>query len=512
MKTGSLTRTISFGLAIAVQTIAAGQTVAKNDVTAPAVTIYNQQFAVVRNSLALDLKPGVNHVEVTDITGHLEPDSVFLRSLEQGRQLHILEQNYRNDPVSEQLLLSLYEGKTIDFQTPEKTIVQGKIIRSGFVPHATMMYGQSYYQAQSAYLQQGAGQPVIEVNGKLQFTLPGQPLFPALADDTVLKPTLSWELDSDKSGKSTAELSYVTGGMNWAASYNVVAPTKGSELDLVGWVTLDNQSGKTFSNARVKLMAGDVNKIQPQPMNGMGAGIAGGVYVMRSMGQTPPVTERNFDEYHLYTLQRPTTIHDRETKQVEFVRAAGIQSKPVYVYDGVNIDPQRYNGWNWESIRNDASYGTQWNPKVWVMQEFKNSKTNNLGMPLPKGRVRFYRRDEDAQLEFTGENVIDHTPEDETLRLYTGSAFDLVGERHRTDYRIDTSRNDLDESFEIQVRNHKKEPVEVRIVEHLYRWSTWEIRLASDEFKKKDSQTIEFTVQVPAQGEKTVKYLAHYTW
>jgi len=196
MKTGSLKRAISFGLAIVVQAIAAAQTVAKNDAaTAPAVTIYNQQFAVVRNSLGLDLKPGVNHVEVTDITGHLEPDSVFLRSLDQGRQLHILEQNYRNDPVSEQLLMSLYEGKTIDFQMPDKTIVQGKIIRSGFVPHATMMYGQSYYQAQSSYLQQGAGQPVIEVNGKLQFTLPGQPLFPALADDTVLKPTLSWELN-----------------------------------------------------------------------------------------------------------------------------------------------------------------------------------------------------------------------------------------------------------------------------------------------------------------------------
>jgi hypothetical protein len=300
--------------------------------------------------------------------------------------------------------------------------------------------------------------------------------------------------------------------MNWQADYNVVAPPKGNVLDVVGWVTLDNQSGKTFANAKVKLMAGDVNKIQPGMPMAQSMAINGQMMDAMSFGGNPPVTERTFDEYHLYTLQRPTTIHDRETKQVEFVRAGGIQSKPVYVYDGVKIDPQRYNGWNWESIRNDAGYGTQWNAKVWVMQEFKNSKANNLGMPLPKGRVRFYRRDEDGQLEFTGENIIDHTPEDETLRLYTGSAFDLVGERHRTDYRIDTNRNDLDESFEIQLRNHKKEPVEVRIVEHLYRWSTWEIRLASDEFKKKDSQTIEFTVLVPAQGEKSVKYLAHYTW
>src|ERR1700752_4080520 len=213
----------------------------RNDAaSAPALTIYNHQFAVVRQGLALDLKPGQNHIEVTDITAHVEPDSVFLRSLDETRRLTILEQNYRNDPISEQLLLSLYEGKTIDFVAPDKTIVQGKIIRSGFVPHATVAYGQRYYQAQASYVQEGAGQPVIEVNGKLQFTLPGQPLFPALADDTVLKPTLSWELDSDKPGKTTAELSYVTGGMNWEASYNVVSPAKGSELDLVGWVTLDN--------------------------------------------------------------------------------------------------------------------------------------------------------------------------------------------------------------------------------------------------------------------------------
>src|SRR4029077_6744275 len=155
------------------------------------------------------------------------------------------------------------EGKTIDFQMPDKTIVQGKIIRSGFVPHSTVAYGQRYYQAQASYVQEGAGQPVIEVNGKLQFSLPGQPLFPALADDTVLKPTLSWELLTDKPGVTSAEFSYVTGGMNWEASYNVIAPPKSNVLELVGWVTLDNQSGKTFRDARLKLMAGDVNNVPP---------------------------------------------------------------------------------------------------------------------------------------------------------------------------------------------------------------------------------------------------------
>jgi hypothetical protein len=481
----------------------------------PTLTIYNQQFAVVRQKLPLNLRSGVNHVEVTDITSHLEPDSVILRSLDTSRHLQILEQNYRNDPISQQLLLSLYEGKTIDFQETDNDgnprTVQGKIIRSGYVPHYTAF--QSYdpqYAAQQAAAAQASEQPVIEVNGKLQFSLPGQPLFPALADDTVLKPTLSWELQTDKPGAASTEFSYVTGGMNWEASYNVIAPPKSNVLELVGWVTLDNQSGKTFHDARIKLMAGDVNKVSPPGpavrfmAGSFQAGIGGG-----QIG--PPVTEKTFDEYHLYTLQHPTTLHDRETKQVEMVRAAGIQSKTVYVYDGVKVD-QNYQNWPLESIRQQESFGVLSNPKVWVMQEFKNSTENHLGMPLPKGRVRFYRRDDDGQLEFTGENNIDHTPKDETLRLFTGSAFDMTGERTRTDYRSDFNARWIDESFEIKVRNHKTESVEVRIVEHLYRWTSWDIVKNSDPFNKFDSRTIEFLVQIPPAGEKIVNYKVHYAW
>jgi len=480
-----------------------------------ALTIYNQKFAVVRLMLPLDLKPGANHVEVTDITGHLEPDSVILRPLDANRRLQILEQNYRNDPVTQELLLSLYEGKTIDFQVAEPggtRIVQGKIIRSGFVPHSALaydFYGQQYRFAQQAYMQSGGNQPIIEVNGKLQFTLPGQPVFPALGDDTVLKPTLSWQLDSDKPGAFPAEFSYVTQGMNWDASYNVVAPPKGNVLQLIGWVTLDNESGKTFKDARVKLMAGDVNKIEPPgayPMNAKSAAM-----VAEDRQGVPPVTERSFDEYHLYTLEHPTTLHDREIKQVEFVRAEGIQSKTIYVYDGFQVDPN-YRNWPMESLRNQESFGMLSNPKVWVMQEFKNAADNHLGMPLPRGRVRFYRRDEDGQLEFTGENDIDHTPKDETIRLYTGNAFDLTGERHRTQFHTDGSGHAVDETFDIEVRNHKSTPVDVRITEHLYRWKNWNIVINSDPYEKDDSQTIHFNVRIPADGAKTVKYQVHYSW
>jgi hypothetical protein len=227
----------------------------------------------------------------------------------------------------------------------------------------------------------------------------------------------------------------------------------------------------------------------------------------------PVVTEKSFDEYHLYSLLRPTTLRDRETKQVEFVRSAGVKAERLYVYDGAWIDPNRYRGWNLENIRQDRDYGTKSNPKVWVMQEFKNTEANGLGIPLPKGRLRFYRRDDDGRLEFTGENVIDHTPKDEKVRVYTGNAFDVVGERSRTNFRLDSVKNEwMDESFEIKVRNHKKEPVEVRVVEHLYRWTNWEVRLASHKWIKTDAQTIEFRVTLPPDGEQVITYTAHYWW
>jgi len=487
---------------------------ATDDPAQPSLTIYNQNFAVVRQELPLELKSGVNSVRVTDITMHLEPDSVILRDPTGKQFIQVLEQNYRADPLSESLLLSLFEGKTIDFLVPRENkqeIVPGKIIRSGYVPHspiAMRQYGTQYYQAQMA--QGGSEQPIVEVDGKVRFGLPGTPLFPALGNDTVLKPTLQWLLSTPNPGPLRAEFSYVTGGLTWEADYNIVAPEKGNAVDVVGWVTMDNQSGKRFQNARIKLMAGDVNKIQPEQMYDR-------VQVFASAGpingaETPPVTERTFDEYHLYTLARSTTLDDRETKQVEFIRAGNVSTTQIYIYDGLKLDPTRYNGWNWENIRNDFSYGTESNPKIWVMREFANSEANHLGMPLPKGRVRFYRRNDDGQIEFTGENVIDHTPHDEKVRVYAGNAFDLTGERRRTDYRVDTNRQTIDESFEIKVRNHKKEPVDVRVVEHLYRWITWDISAKSDPYRRTDSKTIEFPLTIPPDGEKAITYTAHYTW
>ena len=456
----------------------------------PALTVYNQNFAVVRETVPLDLKAGVSESRYSDMVSQLEPDSVILRDPSGKAKFQILEQNYRNDRVTQALLLSLFEGKSIDFfiKEPNKpdATVQGKIIRSGYKTNT---------------------QPVIEVNGKLQFSLPGLPIFPSLGDDTVLNPTLTWKIESTAAAKFDAELAYVTGGFTWEADYNIVSPEKGNVVDLVGWVTIKNQSGKTFKDARVKLMAGEVNKIEPpEPQRLRG-------FAMKAMAapadMAAPVSEKAFDEFHLYSLANKTTLRDQETKQVEFVRATAVKMERVYVYDGAQLG-----GWRvGMAYGGDPGYGAESNKKVSVYREFKNSQENNLGVPLPKGRVRFYTQDNaDQSLQFVGENSIDHTPKDELVRLYTGDSFDLVGERKRTDFKVNESNHSASESFEVKLRNRKKEPVEIRVVEHLFRWANWVIKEKSHPFEKKDAQTIEFRVPLKPDQEQTVTYTVNYSW
>jgi hypothetical protein len=471
-----------------------------------ALTIYNQNFFVAREHVPLDLQPGVNQAEYAGIAAHLEPDSVILRD-PNGHALQILEQNYRNDPVSPEMLLSFYEGKTIDFVVGRNADgsdvkIKGKVIRSGYA-------SPNYI---NGYPQQASSQPIVEVDGVLHFGLPGQPVFPALSADSILKPTLTWLLQTDTPGKFNAEISYVSGGMNWQSDYNVVVQdqpgSKTDLLDMIGWITMRNFSGKTFEDAKIKLMAGDVNKIQDQ-------GVAGRMYDMEAKAvnvaaMAPPVQEKAFDEFHLYTLQRPTTLRDAETKQVEFVRATGIHAQRLFIYDGAHTDQYAY--YTQDQIRQDVNYGTASNPKVWVMEEFKNAEANQLGMPLPKGKLRFYRRDTDGHLEFVGENVIDHTPKDETIRVFTGNAFDVTGERKRTSYHVDSNQRWMDETFEIRLRNHKKDAVEVRAVEHLYRWGNWKLTEQSADSRKTDAQTIEFPVTIAPDGEQVITYTVHYSW
>ena len=310
--------------------------------------------------------------------------------------------------------------------------------------------------------------------------------------------------------KLDAELAYVTGGMSWEANYNVVAPEDGDLLDIIGWMTMDNQSGKTFDQREDQADGGRCEQ-NPGPRNGsrmrfaarpsIGYAHAASAGHRKSLRGLPSLFPAAADH-----------LQDGETKQVEFIRASGVKSQRIYVYDGVKIElePVRRPVQLARTSGNESNSGPAPN-KVAIMREFKNSNANHLGMPLPKGRVRFYKRDGE-QLEFTGENTIDHTPKDETVKIYTGNAFDLVGERRRTKFKVDNSRTLADESFAIKLRNHKKEPVEIRVVEHLYRWTNWDITAEVRPVLKTNAQEIEFRVQLQPDEEKTLAYKVHYSW
>jgi hypothetical protein len=475
-----------------------------------ALTIYNQDFAVARTQIDLDLHPGSNEVTTTQVTSQLEPDSVVLRDAAGKSSFHILEQNYDAGVVDQQWLLQKYEGKTIDFQTGGSSMVDGKFVPGPTVPGKIIRAG-----AQADGYPQS--QPLIEVNGQMQFQLPGTPLFPATTDGLLLKPTLRWQIGSEKDAKLSAELAYVTGGFSWEATYNIVAPEStgaGAEdkADVLGWVTIHNQSGSEFPQARIKLMAGDVAKIVPQNFN---RAIKNRMYITgasQAVMVEPEVTQKAFDDFHLYDLNRTVSLRNGEIKQIQFIEATGVTLARSYLYDGASGNLQPYSNFA-ENINQQRNYGLDSaNTKVQIVQQIKNSKANHLGIPLPAGRIRLYRRDSDGQMEFVGESSINHTPTEDTVKITTGSAFDIKGTRRQTDFRIDQGRNILDETFEIKLTNQKSQPVTVNVVEHLYRGDNWEIREKSADFAKLDSHTLQFPVQVPAKGEATLTYSVHYSW
>jgi len=468
-----------------------------SEATGPAITVYNQNFAVVRDTVPLELSAGISEASYSGVTSQLEPESVVLRDPSGKVDLSIIEQSYRSDPVDRAKLLQMFEGRSIDFMKTvgdEEVIVQGRIIRA---PSVVMTKDQRGNQRQKNL------EPIIEVDGQLVTKLPGEPLFPSLGDDSILQPTLSWKLFSPKAATLEAQLSYLTDGMSWKSDYNLVLPEKGDVVTLTGWVSIENNTGTSFEQAKIKLIAGDVNKVQDNRWRADGRVME---MKMESLSMAAPEVEaKKFDEFHMYSLPLATTLRDRETKQVEFIRAEKVQTKKLYVYEGFK---QRYYG----GLNANQNYGQNSQPDVAIYREFKNSKENGLGVALPAGKTRFYRMDSDGQLEFTGENTIDHTPKNETIRVYLGNAFDLIGERTRTDFYQHPSRDLIRETFEIEIRNRSEEEVSVQVVEHLYRWSNWEITAKNQDFDKSDAQTIEFSVTVGPDQTKTVSYTVEYTW
>ena len=443
------------------------------------LTVYNQNIALVRDTRPFDLEQGVNEVRFSDVASQIDPTSVHFRSLTDPEGTGVLEQNYEYDIVGTQKLMQKYVDQEIELVTQDGSEYQG-----------TLLSG-----ADDVILQDtNGGVTVVRLNQVQQFN------FPELPEGLITRPTLVWLLAAAQGGPQEVEVTYMTGGINWNADYVVQLNEDDTALDLNGWITLDNRSGATYSDARLKLVAGDINVIR-QARAAADQGIA--IEEEMALAPTPSVEEREFFEYHLYDVQRPVTVRDNQTKQIEFTSATDVPTDKFFVYDGA---PGL--GFYGYAIP-DPGYGTYSNPDVNIYLEIENEEESGMGIPLPAGRVRVYKADVDGSLQFIGEDQIDHTPKDETVRLLLGNAFDIVGERRQTDFQ-QLGRDVVEESFEITVRNHKDEDVEVRVLEHLFRWSEWEIVQESAEHTKLDQGNAEWRLPVPADGEATLTYTVRY--
>ena len=482
-----------WSIELSVLLVVAAPLAAQQPGTATQLTIYNQDFAVARTSVPLDLHVGANEVLTTSVTSQLEPDSVILRDPSGHHPLHIAEQNYDAGVVTQAWLLEKYEGKTIDFQALgtggmlPATIVKGKIVRAG-------------------------RDPLIEVDGHLQFQLPGLPLFPATTDGLLLKPTLRWQIDAAQAAKFGAELDYITHGMSWEATYNVIVPEEanvtGPELaDVLGWVTIKNNSGTDFPEATIQLMAGDVAKIREDRFRGGALEVYG---ASDAVEYAPPsVTQKAFDDFHLYDLHRTLALRDGESKQVQFLEAGNVTVQRTYQFNGNDASNQNfYAGYH----NSTANMGGAVNTKIAIREEIKNTEANHLGMPLPAGRLRLYRQEKGGAMQFVGESMVTHTPAEQTVHVVSGEAFDLTAARRQTDFHVDNAGHTIDETFEIKLSNAKDVPVTIHDVEHMNRSQNWQITEKSTEFTKQDSVTIDFPINIPAKGETTLTYSVRYTW
>jgi hypothetical protein len=348
---------------------------------------------------------------------------------------------------------------------------------------------------------------IAEINGKIEIGPAGRLILPSLPEGLILKPQLEWLVNTTKAGQHKTEISYLANQLTWSCNYVALLSSKDTEIDLTGWVTVTNNSGTSFKNAGLKLVAGDVNLVKEQQ-----AGYALGK-TMRMMDEaqaTPQFQQKELFEYKLYSLQRKTDLGNNETKQIELISAKNVLSKKVFIYDGLS-DQWRY-WYNNYSYRAQGSFGQESNKKVGVFVTFKNEEKAGLGIALPKGKVRVYKRDDDGKEQFIGEDEIDHTPKDEEIKLYLGNAFDIVGERAQKDFRVVVSGHVVDETFEIKVRNHKSEPVEVLVYEHPWRWNEWDITKSSASWEKVDQSTIKFPVKLKKDEEKTITYTIRYNW
>jgi len=447
------------------------QTTTARDRQSVNITVYNSNLGLVRETRRLTLPQGQVALRFADVTAQIRPETVHLSSLTTPASLRILEQNYQYDLLNPAKLLDKFVGKEI-------TLVLRHYQNNT----------ETFEPVQATLLSNNGGQ-VWRINGQIVInpTNISEMRFPDLPKNLVATPTLVWDLENRQSGSQTVEASYLTAGMNWRADYVLVVNADDTKGDLQGWVTLTNNSGATFEDARLQLVAGDVNRVSEERNYALA-----GAMQRKATDSVSEFQEQGFFEYHLYTLQRPTSIRDNETKQVSLLEAAGFDVKKEFVLNGQHYYYTNYN-----------NPGQPIKEKVGVYVQFRNAQQNKLGMPLPAGTIRLYKKDDKGNQQFIGEDKIDHTPKDEDVRVKVGDAFDIVGERKQTDYKV-MARNVYEYAYEIKIRNHQDGAVTVVVNEPI--GGDWEMVSSTFDAKKTAAFAAQFNVPVAKDGEAMLSY------
>ncbi len=454
-----------------------------------AMTVYNGGFAVVRENRTLDLKMGMNALRFEGVAQRIDPTSISIKSITAPAELAVREQNYQYDLLNPTSILSKSMGQTIRIKQMNPkgstTILEGKLMNPPVAVVANTDAGGGGNTYQGLVLQKSDGTLVLNPAGEV--------MIDALPSGLVSQPSLLWLLDVGKAGKHNTEVSYMTEGITWKADYVAVVNKDENALDLTGWVTIDNRSGATYKDANLQLMAGDVRRVQDQNV-----AYAPRSSSMRTMAApSGGFQEQSFFEYHLYTLDGQTTVAQNETKQMNLLSANNVKTNRRLIFDATKRSQRPGQG------------GSTGEGKLAIMLEIKNDKASNMGMPLPKGKVRVYKADNNGALQFIGEDLIDHTPKDEMVRCYIGDAFDVVGTRTQTNMKQISDRVQ-EASYSVNIRNRKDVAVDATVVERFY--NDWEIIEKSQDFKKIDSRTAEFPVSIPAGKEVTVTYTVRTNW
>ena len=442
------------------------------------LTIYNDNFAVVREARNMKFEKGQNTVRVTDVASAIDPTSVKFTCLSAPGAVSVLEQNYEYDLVNADSLLKRYIDKQV------MVALKGSGSDSGKSVEGTLLAAVG----QDLIVKGSNGIEVIGRAGVEEIKLKELP------EDLVTRPTLVWLAQAGKAGEQLCEVAYTTGAIGWKADYTAVLNADDTALDFSGWVTIGNQSGAGYKDATLKLIAGNVRRIQPPaPMT---MGVVRMALADKSMAGEG-FEEKPFMEYHMYTLGRKSTINNNQVKQIEFIEPAeGVKAKKIFVYD-------RGSGW--------YSEDSQGKGKVNVKIEFENKKENKMGIALPKGKVRVFKKDPaDNSLQFVGEDEIDHTPKDEKLSLYIGDAFDIVAEHTLVDSKHE--RRMARETHKVELRNRKEQAVTIFVDEHIPAWVNWTIDPTTHKYINKDAHTARFEVTVEANATATVQYTVTQTW